>query len=718
MSQVAFGFPITSFRKLEDGRLEVEGLASDETIDSQGDIVDYDGLKRAAQSWRGNIREAHDPKKPVGRALDVTFDDTKRAMFVRSFISAGAPETQAKVMDGTLGSYSVGGGNPSKVKYEKVGTQTVRRVLEWPMSELSLVDAPANPNANFELVKADGRATELLDDELVQVNENRLAAKLVEALEKGKGGRGGVDPAKEHSSVVVMPQPMSGDATTVETKKPAQPAPQSAAKKKKPAETVETDDAAPGTVDPNANPAVGASAEEIVISAAAPTTEGVQSSAPLDSAEASENKKPAPGTAGADSSAPLDDAEASENKKPAPGTAGPDSVAPLNPPAESVEAAGVGNEPATGGPDGDATEGEAEAGGSDTEADLIDGKPRVGPKGKFVSVPKKPLSGKSTDAELAKKKRVRSLLSKYFYGGEQNDIASAAQILSELAYLYEAEAAEGEDESPQLELIATAISAIQRFTAMEGLELASSASPSGAPAAKEAEAEPVPAGAAEPPDTSLVYAAKADGIAKDMDAADEGTALCQKCGGVMACQKCQKSAGNDLIEDPSADPIGWDNIMPDTDTGKGLIPRMFKAAIAATAARAARAVHETYAKTLSETSDDVFKANHGDQLAEGIGKGLSIVSEEFAKAQSETKGFIEAGFKGLCESIDTLKKTAAVPMPLRSARVVEKAPFVETEALVKVRTLESALASVSNPEAAAELQRMVAVARINAGLAV
>jgi hypothetical protein len=681
-----FTIPISKFEKLEDGRMKIIGLASDETRDSQGDVLDYDGTKKAASFWRGNIREAHDPKKPVGKALNLTFDDKARTFGVEAFISSGAKDTQAKIEEGVLGSFSVGGSNPTKVRMTKIGGIPTRVIEEWQMTELSVVDAPANPNANFELVKADGVATELLagEPESLEVATNRFAKAIRAELEK-----------KAASA------PLPGDATTVEGKKkaPGSGGPESAAAKKKPAETVEEDDAAPGTVDPNGNPAVGASAEEIVGSNPAPGTGAPQSGPITDPpAEGVEPAGAAPGTGGVQSSAILDTAEASENKKPAPGTAGADSLAPINPPAEDVEAAGAGTgkEPGTEGPGGDATEAGRTGAGADDASDMIDGTPPGDWKGTPKPQPKKKLSGKAAPADLAKA-AARRLVTKYFFGGESQDIADAVRILEQLAMLYEAEAAEGEDESTQLDLLAQMIAAGQRFVALEGIELASAA-----PSSPGADKAAVDINAQSPPDTSIAYAAGSEGISKD----DEGVAeavgpTCTKCGGVMSCQKCAKA-----IDGGEIPAEGFDNIMP--TTGKGaLMPRLLKAVAANIAKR--------YAPTAT-AGGEVFKVNNGDELAEGIGKGLSLVNEEIAKANGELKESIGLEFKAVRESIEKLAKTAAVPTPLRSARVAEKSPIADTEGLARVRTLESALASIQNPEAAAELQRHLAVARVNAGL--
>jgi hypothetical protein len=206
MDQVRLSFPITKFTKLDDGSLEVEGVATDETVDSQGDVLTYEGSKAAFGGWRGNVREQHDVHKAVGKALDIVFDDAARSITVKSRISSGAPDTITKIEDEVLTCYSVGGGKPTKVSKKTVGGKTVRVVEAWPMNELSVVDAGANPNATFQLVKADGIATELLATDLpaeVQDASNRFAAAILKAVKDEKVAKedaaAGDDPAEDAS---------------------------------------------------------------------------------------------------------------------------------------------------------------------------------------------------------------------------------------------------------------------------------------------------------------------------------------------------------------------------------------------------------------------------------------------------------------------------------------------------------------------------------------
>ena len=181
-----FTFPFTKFTKLSDGRLLVEGTATSEALDCQGDILDYEGSKKAFEKWTGNIRESHDPKKAVGKRLEVACDDVSKTITVKSFISAGAPNTQRLIEDGVLKAYSVGG-DPKQAKLEKRDGKEVRRITEWDMVELSVVDVGANPDANdLVLCKADG-ATEALGEETPNLEGigARLADSVVRLVNQG-----------------------------------------------------------------------------------------------------------------------------------------------------------------------------------------------------------------------------------------------------------------------------------------------------------------------------------------------------------------------------------------------------------------------------------------------------------------------------------------------------------------------------------------------------
>lgn len=154
--------PFSKMEKMDDGRLMIEGIATSEALDGDNEIIDYASAKAAFAAWPGNIREQHDPKKAVGRALEVIADDATKQITVRAFISSGAPETQAKCLDGTLSCYSIGGTVDKRVPEKATkadGSEIdVRRVIMESLSETSVVDQGCNPETAFALVKTVGDA--------------------------------------------------------------------------------------------------------------------------------------------------------------------------------------------------------------------------------------------------------------------------------------------------------------------------------------------------------------------------------------------------------------------------------------------------------------------------------------------------------------------------------------------------------------------------------
>ena len=169
------------FTKVDKEKRTVTGLATTEAIDKQNEQVSYDASKEAFGAWSGNIREMHSPNA-VGKAVSWTPDDEKRGIKVEAYISKGAEDTWQKILDGTLKAFSIGGQTVSKVqqiiKDEASGGQRhVTKITKYKLTELSLVDNPANPEASFELVKMENgipTQTQLVEDiKKVLVNESK-----------------------------------------------------------------------------------------------------------------------------------------------------------------------------------------------------------------------------------------------------------------------------------------------------------------------------------------------------------------------------------------------------------------------------------------------------------------------------------------------------------------------------------------------------------------
>ena len=146
--------PIT---KIDVQNRRVSGFATLDNIDLQDDIVPLDASIAAFESFRGNIREMHQPVA-VGSMVsfqpDEYFDaesgQTYKGIYVSVYVSKGAQDTWEKVLDKTLTGFSIGG---DIGKYEDIfvgNLETpVRLIKEFRLSELSLVDSPANQFANI-----------------------------------------------------------------------------------------------------------------------------------------------------------------------------------------------------------------------------------------------------------------------------------------------------------------------------------------------------------------------------------------------------------------------------------------------------------------------------------------------------------------------------------------------------------------------------------------
>jgi hypothetical protein len=156
------------FAKVDEAKRLVSGYATLDNIDTQGDIVLADASMKAFSRARGNIREMHQPIA-VGKMVDFQEDefyDTEsqkfyRGIFVTARVSEGAEDTWKKVLDGTLTGFSIGGEvNDSSNDFSKDAGKTVRYIKDYDLTELSLVDNPANQLANvLSIQKSAGSVT-------------------------------------------------------------------------------------------------------------------------------------------------------------------------------------------------------------------------------------------------------------------------------------------------------------------------------------------------------------------------------------------------------------------------------------------------------------------------------------------------------------------------------------------------------------------------------
>jgi hypothetical protein len=137
------------------------GVAAAEELDRDNEILDYASSKPLFQQWSdsqkavsggkslGNVRLQHDPRRPVGRLIDLQFDDAKKQIRVVAKIE----ELEAKnlLQAGVLTGFSIGG---AYAKRTPLPSGAVKYVAA--PGEISVVDRPCGPSAVFECVRADG----------------------------------------------------------------------------------------------------------------------------------------------------------------------------------------------------------------------------------------------------------------------------------------------------------------------------------------------------------------------------------------------------------------------------------------------------------------------------------------------------------------------------------------------------------------------------------
>ena len=139
----------------------VVGFATLDNLDSSNDIVTAEASMRAFEQFHGNVRLMHE-SRPVGKVISsqpaVYFDpatgEEHSGIQVSVRISKAAEDVWTMCQDGTLSGFSIGGEvlKASKVYSEQYG-KAVKYIDDYRLTELSLVDSPANAFASITAIK-------------------------------------------------------------------------------------------------------------------------------------------------------------------------------------------------------------------------------------------------------------------------------------------------------------------------------------------------------------------------------------------------------------------------------------------------------------------------------------------------------------------------------------------------------------------------------------
>lgn len=138
---------ISKMEAQDDGTIKVWGYASSETVDSDGETITADAMKAAIPDYMkfGAVREMHG-KSAAGTAIEINVEDDGRTFFGAHVVD---PVAVKKVQTGVYKGFSIGGSVTGRDELNKSVINGIK------LTEISLVDRPANPDAVFTCYKAD-----------------------------------------------------------------------------------------------------------------------------------------------------------------------------------------------------------------------------------------------------------------------------------------------------------------------------------------------------------------------------------------------------------------------------------------------------------------------------------------------------------------------------------------------------------------------------------
>ena len=138
---------IAKMEAQDDGTVKVWGYASSEAVDSDGEIISAEAMKAAIPDYMkfGAVREMHG-SNAAGTAIEINVENDGRTFFGAHIVD---PVAVTKVKTGVYKGFSIGGSVTARDELNK------SQITGLKLTEISLVDRPANPDAVFTCFKAD-----------------------------------------------------------------------------------------------------------------------------------------------------------------------------------------------------------------------------------------------------------------------------------------------------------------------------------------------------------------------------------------------------------------------------------------------------------------------------------------------------------------------------------------------------------------------------------
>jgi len=137
----------------DDGGVNIRGLASTNSIDRVGDVINHDAWTKSGglNNFEKNpiILFNHNYDKPIGRATSMQVGESGLELGAK--ISKSAGDIKDLIKDGVLGAFSVGFRVKDAVYNEKTDGLEIK---DAELFEVSVVSVPANQTAMFSLAKS------------------------------------------------------------------------------------------------------------------------------------------------------------------------------------------------------------------------------------------------------------------------------------------------------------------------------------------------------------------------------------------------------------------------------------------------------------------------------------------------------------------------------------------------------------------------------------
>ena len=162
---------LTKIEESGNGNIYIAGICTTEKMDHDGEIVDLTEVRRVWDDYLTNpvLKYMHgkDPSNMAAIGMVVpSYTDSVGKIWKTEFTDQGpfivckisnAPDTESirtKVTEGILKGFSIGGRARRVKTFDPTLQKDVNRVITTRISEVSLVDLPANSDSFFSVLKA------------------------------------------------------------------------------------------------------------------------------------------------------------------------------------------------------------------------------------------------------------------------------------------------------------------------------------------------------------------------------------------------------------------------------------------------------------------------------------------------------------------------------------------------------------------------------------